>query len=74
MDISNVPPLSVGLQFLSITLLGVVSYFLKRAINDLDHLTDKVGELQVKVAILLDRDRRQRVEDYNRETWPGGSD
>jgi hypothetical protein len=55
------------LRISSDILLLVVAYFLKRAVGDVDKLTDKVGELEKKVAVLVYSDRRKRHEDY--DTW-----
>ena len=53
------------IQFAGILLLGVVSYFLKQRLSDQDKLQDKVQNLTTKIAILLDRDRRKRLHDYD---------
>ena len=55
------------LQFISVVLLGVVSYFLKRSMDTIDDLEKRVASMETQVAILLDRDRRKRLEDYERE-------
>jgi len=54
------------LQFVTVILLGVVSYFVKRSMVAMDDLEKRVGTMETKVAILLDRDRRKRLEDYER--------
>ena len=54
------------LQFVCVILLGVVSYFLKRCMVTMDGLEKRVSTMETKVAILLDRDRRKRLEDYER--------
>lgn len=61
------PDWVVILQFLGIVLLGIISYFLKHSLDDLDTLEDKVQALEVDVAVLLDRDRRNRLAEYERE-------
>ena len=55
------------LQFASIVLLGVVSYFLKRSLSTQDKLEGEVQELKTKIAVILDRDRRRRLADYAEE-------
>jgi hypothetical protein len=63
-------PLGVALewlQFASIVLLGIVSYFLKRSLGTQDKLQDEVQELKTKIAVILDRDRRRRLSDYLEE-------
>jgi hypothetical protein len=52
------------LQFGSIVLLGIVSYFLKRCLVTIDKLEAEVQALKIKIAIVVDRDRRQRLADY----------
>jgi hypothetical protein len=56
------------LQFGSIVLLGIVSYFLKRCLVTIDKLETEVQDLKVKIAIMVDRDRRKRLADYLAET------
>lgn len=48
-------------------LLGVVSYFLKRTIVVLDSVEEKIQKMEIRVAVLLDRDRRKRIRDYEQE-------
>jgi hypothetical protein len=55
------------LQFASIVLLGVVSYFLKRSLSTQDKLEEKVQKLETRIAVILDRDRRKRLTDYMEE-------
>lgn len=55
------------LQFASVVLLGVVSYFLKRSMVTIDDLEKRVAKMETSVAILIDRDRRKRLEDYEQE-------
>ena len=67
---SNVPSTAAAadwLQFVSVVMLGVVSYFLKRSMGTIDDLEKRVATMETRVAILLDRDRRRRLEDYERE-------
>ena len=64
MDVVNVA--GNWLQFVTVILLGVVSYFVKRSMVAMDDLEKRVGTMETKVAILLDRDRRKRLEDYER--------
>lgn len=47
--------------------VGSVGFFVQRAIRANDELRQTVGRLETNVAILLDRDRRRRLEDYQRE-------
>lgn len=54
------------LQLISIVLLGVVSYFLKRSMGTIDNLEKRVTTMETRVAVLLDRDRRRRLADYAR--------
>lgn len=68
-SISSMPsdPVSLALgwlQFAGVVLLGVVAYFLKRSLIAQDALEQKVQTLETKIAVLLDRDRRRRLEDY----------
>ena len=55
------------LQFASVVLLGLVSYFLKRSMVTIDDLEKRVAKMETSVAILIDRDRRKRLEDYEQE-------
>jgi cell division protein FtsB len=55
------------LEFASVVLLGIVSYFLKQRRGDQDKLQDQVQKLTTKIAVLLDRDRRKRIKDYDEE-------
>jgi len=48
-------------------LVSIASYFLKRSLNELDQMEKQVQELKTKVSILLDRDRRKRLQDYEEE-------
>lgn len=56
------------LQLAAVVLLGIVSYFLKRSLGKQDSMEEKIQALETRVAILLDRDRRRRLEDYERDT------
>ncbi len=63
---------SVGwLEFLSVTGLGIAAYFLKRSLDTQDDLQKEVNELKTEIktlkAVLLDRDRRRRISDYQQE-------
>lgn len=49
-------------------LLGVVSYFLKRTIDVLDSVETKIQKMEIRIAVLLDRDRRKRISDYDKES------
>lgn len=53
-----------GLHFASVVGLGIISYFLKRSVSELDSIKTEVAQLKTKVAILLDRDRQRRLADY----------
>jgi len=55
------------LQFASVVLLGIVSYFLKRSMVTIDDLEKRVATMETRIAVLLDRDRRRRLEDYQQE-------
>lgn len=52
----------------------VVGFLVKRAIRNIDALETSHADLKTKVAILLDRDRRRRLEDYQREKQNESSD
>ena len=58
-------------QLVVVGILGVITYFLKRVIKQLDDVEETVKELEIKVAIILDRDRRRRLQDYNGEILGG---
>jgi heme/copper-type cytochrome/quinol oxidase subunit 2 len=60
-------------QLVIVGILGVISYFVKRIIKQLDDMEEDVQELKIKVAIILDRDRRRRLQDYEGEIL-GGKD
>jgi len=69
-EATNVGNLNVAgdwLQFASVVLLGLVSYFLKRSMVTIDDLEKRVAKMETSVAILIDRDRRKRLEDYEQE-------
>jgi hypothetical protein len=53
--------------FTALTLLGIVSYFLKRAIDTVDKMEEKLHSLELRIAVILDRDRRRRLDDYENE-------
>lgn len=55
------------INFALLMLVGVVAYFLKRLVRELDDMEAKFVELNTKVAILIDRDRRKRLEDYEKQ-------
>jgi len=67
-NVGNVSLAGDWLQFASVVLLGVVSYFLKRCMATIDDLEKRLGAMETRVAILLDRDRRRRLEDYEQES------
>jgi len=46
---------------------AIASFFLKRLANSIDVLERELQDLKEKVAILIDRDRRKRLEDYEKE-------
>jgi hypothetical protein len=52
-------------RYIIIGLLGIIGYFIRDIINKLGDFEDHVQELSTKVAILLDRDRRKRLQDYD---------
>lgn len=66
-DASPVTPGYIWLQLVIVSLLGIVSYFLKRTMDTLDRVEERTSKMETKVAILLDRDRRKRLEDYEQE-------
>lgn len=51
-------------QWVGVTVLGILAYFLKKVLNNVEDLNTKVHELQTSVAVILDRDRRRRIKDY----------
>lgn len=55
------------LYTVSVVLLGFCSYFLKRSVGALETLQNEFHKLDKKVAVIVDRDRRKRLEDYDRE-------
>lgn len=58
-------------QLVVVGILGVITYFIKRIIKQLDDMEKTVKELEIKVAIILDRDRRRRLQDYDGEILGG---
>lgn len=60
-------------QLVIVGILGIITYFVKRIIKQLDDVEEDVEELKIKVAIILDRDRRRRIQDYEGEIL-GGKD
>jgi hypothetical protein len=52
--------------------IAIFAGIIKRGVNRYDALEDSVIKLNTKVAILIDRDRRKRVADYESEEWPKG--
>lgn len=56
------------LHFSVVTILGIVSYFLKRSLNAIDSLSEKMEIVKEKVAIIEDREdrRRTREQEYPR--------
>lgn len=61
------------LRFASVVMVGIVAYFLKRSLGDQDDIKKELQELKTKVAVILDRDRRKRMEDYANDTHSGDS-
>lgn len=53
-------------QWLNLILLAAISFFLKRLVGRQDATEKELGEIKTEVAILLDRDRRKRIDDYER--------
>lgn len=54
-------------------IIAVVGFWVKRALDGYDHLEAEVIRLGRKVEVLLDRDRRKRIGDYESEDgWPKG--
>ena len=53
-------------NFALVLVVGTVGYFLRRVVNSLDKLEEEVQALEVKVAVLIDRDRMQRLDDYEK--------
>lgn len=56
------------LRLAVIALLGIVTYFVKRTFDKQDHMEKELQELKTLLAVLLSRDRKQRLEDYRRKT------
>ncbi len=58
-------------QWLDLVLLAAISFFLKRLVSRQDSFEKEIGgrlrSLEQDVAVILDRDRRKRIEDYDRE-------
>jgi len=58
------------LNGLALIAIGMIGFLGKRAISTLDKTIESmradVQELTVKVAVLIDRDRHQRLADYRR--------
>jgi hypothetical protein len=52
-------------RLIIVAILGVITFFLKRILGDLDNVRKEVEELKIKVAVILDRDRQHRLEDYD---------
>ena len=50
-----------------LVLLGVVTYFLKRSLHRQDSMEKQIHSLETRIAVLLDRDRRRRLADYQFE-------
>ncbi len=48
-----------------VALLGIFSLFFRRLIRELDDAKKEIQELKTKVAVITDRDRMRRLEDYN---------
>lgn len=64
----NIEPL-YWVNFAIVVVVGAVGYFLRRLIRSLDNVEEKVHSLEIKVAILCDRDRMRRLEDYDVEEF-----
>lgn len=60
---ANIEPL-YWVNFALVLVVSIVGYFLKRLVGAVDTVEKEVQELKTKVAILLDRDREQRLNDY----------
>lgn len=47
--------------------ISFVGFMLKRAFDNYDQLSKDVQSIKEKIAVILDRDRRRRLEDYQNE-------
>lgn len=70
-QISQQAPDQHTIQWVGLTLLAIVGYFLKKVLSKIEELSDTVGELKTSVAVILDRDRRRRIRDYKDDETTG---
>ncbi len=63
---ANIEPL-FWINVALVIVISVIGFFLKRLIDSVDKLETKVYSLDKSVGIILDRDRRQRIQDYAAE-------
>lgn len=49
------------------SLWAFVVYFLKRTLDKVDSLDKSVNNLNTQIAVILTKDRRERIEDYTKE-------
>lgn len=54
-------------RFVIIGMLAIIGYFLRGVLRTVVTMEKQVNVLEQKVAIILDRDRRKRLSDYDRE-------
>lgn len=66
-DTNDLTSSSSILRYIILGLLGVVGFFLRGVLSNLGKLQTEVQELKTKIAIVLDRDRRKRLGDYENE-------
>lgn len=62
-EVANIEPL-YWINSALVLVVSIVAFFLKRVISSIDKMETKVQELDKTVGILLDRDRRTRIRDY----------
>lgn len=55
------------MRFLIVGLLGIAAYFVRGILHTVSALEESVYDLKTKVAVILDRDRRKRIGDYENE-------
>lgn len=60
---ANIEPL-YWVNFALVLVISIVAFFLKRLVSAVDKVEEEVQELKTRVAVLLDRDREQRLNDY----------
>lgn len=61
-------------NFALLILVALVAYLLRRLLRDFDELRKKTDKLECDVCILIDRDRRKRLQDYGAGEWAESAD